>query len=193
MEKIYEVLKDKTVGICGVGGLGSNIATLLTRMGVGHLILADYDIVEKKNLNRQNFFENQVGQKKVHACQQVLSKIRQDTQIEVHDCRLTPENIKDIYESVDIMIEAFDLPKEKAMLTNYVLKEMPDKYLIGASGIAGYESNNSITTKRITDRFYLVGDLKSKMALGMYGPRVNIVASMQANMAIRLLMGEESI
>lgn len=193
MEKIYEVLKDKTVGICGVGGLGSNIATLLTRMGIGRLILADDDIVEKKNLNRQNFFENQIGEKKVVACQQVLSKINQSTKIDVHDCRLTPKNIKKIYKDVDIIIEAFDLPKEKAMLSNFVLSQMPDKYLIGASGIAGYESNNTIKTRRIKERFYLVGDLKSTMASGMYGPRVNIVASMQANMAIRLLMGVESI
>jgi len=190
---IYSILGEKTVGIAGAGGLGSNIATLLTRMKVGHLVIVDYDIVEKVNLNRQNYFLDQVNQKKVKACKDVLRQINKTIQIDTHDLKLTPKNIKKVFKDVDIIIEAFDLPEEKAMLTEFVLKHMPEKVLISASGIAGYESNNTITTKRVNDRFYLVGDSKSKAELGMYGPRVNIVAAMQANTAIRVLMGEMKV
>jgi len=190
---IYSILGEKTVGIAGAGGLGSNIATLLTRMKVGHLVIVDYDIVEAVNLNRQNYFLDQVNQKKVKACKDVLRQINKTIQIDTHDLKLTPENIKAVFKDVDIIIEAFDLPEEKAMLTEFVLKHMPEKVLISASGIAGYESNNTITTKRVNDRFYLVGDSKSKAELGMYGPRVNIVAAMQANTAIRVLMGEMNV
>ncbi|HKL42375.1 MAG TPA: sulfur carrier protein ThiS adenylyltransferase ThiF [Clostridia bacterium] len=190
---IYKVLEEKTIGIAGVGGLGSNIATLLTRMRVGHLVVVDYDIVEAVNLNRQNYFLDQINQKKVTACKEVLERINNTIHIETHDLKLTPNNIKGVFKDVDIIIEAFDLPEEKAMLTEFVLKYMPEKILIGASGIAGYESNNTIITKKVNDRFYLVGDLKSKATLGMYGPRVNIVAAMQANTAIRVLMGEMDV
>jgi len=190
---IYSVLSNKTVGIAGVGGLGSNIATLLTRMNVGRLIIVDYDSVEAINLNRQNYFLEQVNQKKVKACKDVLSKINQRTQIDTYDLKLTPKNIKKIFDDVDIIIEAFDLPEEKAMLTEYVLKHMPEKVIIGASGIAGYESNNTIKTRKVTEKFYLVGDFESKAKLGMYGPRVAIAAAMQANTAIRILMGEMTV
>lgn len=190
---IYSVLKNKTIGIAGAGGLGSNIATLLTRMRIGRLIIVDYDIVEAVNLNRQNYFLEQVNEKKVKACKDVLSKISQSTQIDTYDLKLTPKNIKAVFEEVDIIIEAFDLPEEKAMLTEYVLKQMPNKILIGASGIAGYESNNTIKTRKVNERFYLVGDFESKAELGMYGPRVNIAAAMQANTAIRILMGEMTV
>lgn len=190
---IYDVLKKKKVGIAGAGGLGSNIATLLTRMKVGHLILVDFDIVEEVNLNRQNYFLSQINEKKVTACKEVLEKINNDVKIETHDLKLTPKNISEIFEDVDIVIEAFDLPGQKAMITEYVLKHMPDKVLIGASGIGGYESNNTIKTRKITDKFYLIGDLESKADLGMFGPRVNIAAAMQANTAIRVLMGEMNV
>jgi len=190
---IYSILGEKTVGIAGAGGLGSNIATLLTRMKVGHLVIVDYDIVEAVNLNRQNYALDQVNQKKVKACKDVLRQINKTIQIDTHDLKLTPQNIKEVFKDVDIIIEAFDLPEEKVMLTEFVLKHMPEKILIGASGIAGYESNNTITTRRVNDRFYLVGDSKSKAELGMYGPRVNIVAAMQANTAIRVLMGEMNV
>ena len=190
---IYSILGEKTVGIAGAGGLGSNIATLLTRMKVGHLVIVDYDVVEAVNLNRQNYALDQVNQKKVKACKDVLRQINKTIQIDTHDLKLTPQNIKEVFKDVDIIIEAFDLPEEKVMLTEFVLKHMPEKILIGASGIAGYESNNTITTRRVNDRFYLVGDSKSKAELGMYGPRVNIVAAMQANTAIRVLMGEMNV
>lgn len=190
---ITSVLRNKTVGIAGVGGLGSNVATLLTRMQVGKLILVDFDIVEKVNLNRQNFFESQIDEKKVFACKTVLNKINNVTEVVTHDLKLDPSNISTIFKDVDIVIEAFDLPDQKAMIVEHVLTNMKDKYLISASGISGYESNNTIKTKRIKDKFYMVGDFESTAELGMHGPRVNIVASMQANMAIRILMGEMDV
>ncbi|MGM0378971.1 MAG: sulfur carrier protein ThiS adenylyltransferase ThiF [Bacillota bacterium] len=180
----------KTVVIAGVGGLGSNVATLLTRMNIGKLILIDFDKVQKANLNRQNYYKRHIGMKKVKACKEVLESIGHDTEIEIHDKKLTEKNMERFLSKGDIIVEAFDKANEKAKLTNFVLNNLADKYLVGASGIGGFLSNNLIKTKRIKDKYYLIGDSKSGIDLGMYGPRVNIAASQQANTVLRIIRKE---
>jgi sulfur carrier protein ThiS adenylyltransferase len=183
-------LSEKTIGIAGVGGLGSNVAALLTRMQIGKLILVDFDIVEDINLNRQNFFIEHIGKSKVYACKDVLERFNRGTTIEIYNTKLDEGNIKNIFSDADIIVEAFDDAKEKAMIVNYVLLNMKSKYIVGASGIGGYKSNNLIKTKRVLEKFYLIGDFESNGEIEMYGPRVNIVAAMQANVVVRILMGE---
>ncbi len=58
---VHTKLKAATVGIAGLGGLGSSIAVALARVGVGKLIVADFDVVEPSNLNRQQYFVDQIG------------------------------------------------------------------------------------------------------------------------------------
>lgn len=185
-----KIFNNKTVVIAGVGGLGSNVATLLTRMNIGKLILIDFDKVQKSNLNRQNYYKRHIGMKKVKACKEVLESIGHDTEIEIYDKKLTEKNMKRFLSKGDIIVEAFDKANEKAKLTNFVLNNLADKYLVGASGIGGFLSNNSIKTTRIKDKYYLIGDLESGIDLGMYGPRVNIAASMQANTVLRIIRKE---
>jgi len=189
---VHKKIKTGVVGIAGVGGLGSNIAIALARTGVGKLIIADFDIVEPSNLNRQQYFIDQIGLAKVDALYETLERINPTVTIEQHHIRITPDNLDELFKDVDILVEAFDSAKEKAMLTNTFLSRYPNKALIAASGLAGYEQSNSITTQQMTDHLIICGDGITAAApgCGLMAPRVGIAAHHQANAVIRLLLGE---
>lgn len=189
---VHKKIKKGIVGIAGVGGLGSNIAIALARTGVGKLIIADFDIVEPSNLNRQQYFIDQIGLPKVDALHETLERINPTVTIDRYHKRITPDNLDELFGDVDILVEAFDSAKEKAMLTNTFLSRYPGKDLIAASGLAGYERSNSITTQQVTDHLTLCGDGITAAApgCGLMAPRVGIAAHHQANAVIRLLLGE---
>ncbi len=189
---VHEKVKCATVGIAGLGGLGSNIAIMLTRLGIKKLILVDFDVVEPSNLNRQQYFIKHLGMKKTDALQEILKDINPFVEVETIDVFLDESNIKGIFNDVDIVVEAFDSPTSKATIVNTVLHDMPEHYIVAASGLAGYYSNNSIKTKRISDKFYLVGDDESgaKPGCGLMAPRAALAASHQANTVLRIIMGE---
>lgn len=191
---VHEKIKKGVVGIAGVGGLGSNIAIALARTGVGTLIIADFDVVEPSNLNRQQFFIDQIGLPKVEALKETLLRINPAVKIVSHFTRITPENLDAIFGSVEILVEAFDSARQKAMLTNCFLKNHPDKRLVAASGVAGFESSNSIVTQELTDNLILCGDGITAAApgCGLMAPRVGVAAHHQANAVLRLLLGESA-
>ncbi|MCM1988178.1 sulfur carrier protein ThiS adenylyltransferase ThiF [Oceanirhabdus seepicola] len=188
---VYGKLKNAKVGIAGLGGLGSNIAMELARIGVGTLIICDFDVVDPTNLNRQNYFIDQIGMKKADATKEIIEKINPYIEVVAHDVHLDKSNYKLYFESCDIIVEAFDNPVCKAELTNWVLMNS-DKYIVAASGMAGYYSSNTIATQKVRDRFYLSGDLvnAAKEFDGLMAPRVGIVASHEANCVLRILMNE---
>lgn len=190
---VHEVVKGATVGIAGVGGLGSAIAVALARIGIGRLILADYDVVEPSNLNRQQYFIDQIGIPKVDALKANLARINPNVQVAPFHGRLDRENIPQVFAPVDILAEAFDAPDQKALLVGAFRSQYPDKKLVAASGMAGYESANSITTRCIGNNFYLCGDGETAAApgQGLMAPRVGVAAHHQANAVLRLLLGEE--
>ncbi|QZY55303.1 sulfur carrier protein ThiS adenylyltransferase ThiF [Crassaminicella profunda] len=192
---VHEKVKKACVGIAGLGGLGSNIAVSLARLGIGKLILIDFDVVEPSNLNRQQYFTKHIGMKKTEAIKDVLKNINPFVDIESKDLYLDENNIKDCFEDVDIIVEAFDDPTCKATLVNTVLSKFPKKYIVAASGMAGYFSNNTIKTKRISSHFYLVGDECSEAhpGCGLMAPRVAIAANHQANMVLRIVLEEYEI
>lgn len=189
---VHALLKRAVVGIAGVGGLGSAVAVALARVGVGRLVIADFDIVEPSNLNRQQYFIDQIGHYKVDALVENLQRINPYVTIEAHPVLLTPENIPAVFTDCSILVEAFDRADMKAMLVNRVLETMPQSTVIAASGLAGYGPNNSIATRKVSDRLYLVGDNVSEAAPGngLMAPRVGIAAHHQANQVIRILLGE---
>jgi sulfur carrier protein ThiS adenylyltransferase len=190
---VHTRLKNASVGIAGVGGLGSAVAVALARVGVGRLVIADFDVVEPSNLNRQQYFIDQIGSLKVDALTANLQRINPYITVEPHPVLLDPENIPQIFADCSIVVEAFDRADMKAMLVNCVLETMPHSAVIAASGVAGYGPNNSIVTRKISHRLYLTGDTVSEAAPGngLMAPRVGIAASHQANQVIRLIMGEE--
>jgi len=189
---VHEKIKRGRVGIAGAGGLGSAVAIALARVGVGQLNIADFDVVEPSNLNRQQYFIDQIGMPKVIALRHNLQRINPATKINAFHKKVTPENIAELFGEMDILVEAFDAADQKAMLTNYFLGNFPDKFLVAASGIAGYETSNSIRTTKISEHFYLCGDgvTAAEPGCGLMAPRVGIAAHHQANAVLRLLLGE---
>ncbi|MEA3362138.1 MAG: sulfur carrier protein ThiS adenylyltransferase ThiF [Thermodesulfobacteriota bacterium] len=189
---VHEKIKQGCVGIAGAGGLGSHVAVALARVGVGQLNIADFDVVEPSNLNRQQYFIDQIGSPKVLALRDNLLRINPGTKVNIHQKRVTPENITELFSEVDILVEAFDAADQKAMLTNYFLSHFPDKFLVAASGVAGYKAANTIQTTKITDHFYLCGDgvTAAEPGCGLMAPRVGIAAHHQANAVLRLLLNQ---
>ena len=191
-KELQEKFSEAVVAICGLGGLGSNIAVSLARAGIGKLIILDFDSVDISNLHRQQYKASQVGRYKAEALLENLKEIAPYIDIEPHAVRITEENASKLLKDAHIICEAFDNPQAKAMLTNIVLETMPEKYLIAASGMAGLGSANSIKTRKVTERFYLCGDGVSEVAEGtsLVSSRVMLCAAHQAHMALRILAGE---
>lgn len=179
------------VAVCGLGGLGSHIAGFLARAGVGRLILIDFDRVDLTNLHRQQYKASQVGRYKTEALAENLREAAPYLSLELRTVRLTAENVPSLLEGADVICEALDEAAAKAMLVNTVLEQLPEKYLVAASGMAGLGSANAIHTRRLTGRFYLCGDGVSDVAdgIGLVAPRVALCAAHQAHMALRILSG----
>ncbi len=191
---VHTRVKRSTVGIAGLGGLGSQVAIALARIGVGTLILADYDMVEPSNLNRQQYFIQQIGMPKVDAMRENLEKVNPYVRIITHQTAIRPKNVKSIFGNAEIIVEAFDKAEEKAMLINTISESMPDTYIVAASGVAGYGDSNEIRTTRFSSKIFIVGDQKSAAGpgIGLMAPRVGIAAHQQANTVLRLILGEET-
>lgn len=188
-EELQQKFSSAIVAICGLGGLGSNIAFSLARAGIGKLILIDFDKVDITNLHRQQYKASQIGMNKTDALSENLKEIAPYIGIESHTVRITEDNAAELLQSVDIICEAFDDAECKAMLTNLVLEEMPDKYLVAASGMAGFGSANSIKTRKITSKFYLCGDEESDVQSegSLVSSRVMLCAAHQAHTVLRIL------
>lgn len=184
---IYEILKSKCVGIAGCGGLGSNVAVMLTRSGIGKLIVADFDIVGLENLNRQHFFLDQIGKPKVEALGEMLERINPSLEYVPVQEKLTPENIKTIFGNVDVMVEAFDIASEKQMLIDCWLKLNNHKPIVAVSGVAGMGSIEKIKVNRLNN-LVVIGDFETDIKSGLIAPKVMMVASVEAGIVIELLM-----
>ena len=147
-----------SVAICGLGGLGSNVAIHLARCGVGRLHLLDFDRVDLPNINRQQYRLDQIGTPKTEALRDELRDFAPYINIVTDQVKLTPENIPELLKDDEYIVEAFDKADQKAMLCNVVLEELPEAVLIAGSGMAGYGKSNEIQTRRVSSRFYICGD-----------------------------------
>ena len=191
-EGIQARISAARVAVAGLGGLGSNIAVSLARLGVGHLHLIDFDRVDVTNLNRQQYFADQVGMPKTEALRENLLRINPWLDLRTDCLRVTEENAAGLLRDDTYICEAFDVAEQKAMFVRTVLEQLPEKYLVAASGMAGYGDGNEIHTRRVASRFYLCGDEKTEAAAGrgLMAPRVALCAAHQANMVLRLILGE---
>ena len=189
---ISEKLKKVKVCILGLGGLGSNVALLLARAGIGYLKLVDFDIVEASNLNRQQYRISHINMKKVEALKSIIKEINPFVEVDILDIKVSKENIHSIVGDIEIVVEAFDRAETKAMLMEELLTNT-NKIVVSASGMAGLGSANEIVTRKIRNNFYLIGDNYSDYEeyLGIMSTRVMICAAHQANMVLRLILGEE--
>ena len=191
MDSIEKKLKQSVVGIAGLGGLGSVVAVELVRAGIGTLIIADFDVVEKVNLNRQHYFLDQLGKTKVEAT--VENILRIDPEIEINTCdqKINAGNVLEIFAGSDVIAECFDATEEKQMIVETVLGRT-DTPIVAVSGLAGYGNSNAIETKRISGQLVLIGDNESgidSIEL-LTAARVWTAASHQANAILELLIDE---
>ena len=186
-----EKLRSLRVGIAGAGGLGSNCAMHLVRSGVGHLAIADFDVVAESNLNRQFFFRDQIGRPKVDALAENLRRIDPEVDLLTYRVRVTPDNFTMLFAGCDIVVEAFDDESAKRMF----LVEAPHlgKPMVFASGIAGWGRSDSVRLKRMGQHLVVVGDGVSAVSPTMppVSPRVGIAAAMQANAVCAMALGIE--
>jgi sulfur carrier protein ThiS adenylyltransferase len=187
--RVLAALRASTVGIAGAGGLGSNVAISLTRAGVGRLIVADFDRIEPSNLNRQQYTIRQIGRRKVEALRENLRAINPFSEYTVHSVRVTRRNAGRIFADAEILVEAFDEAAAKQMLIDVWLSLHPDRPIVAASGLAGYGKNRKLHTRRLGD-LYVCGDEESQCPKGIspMAPRVAIVANLQANLVVELLV-----
>lgn len=189
-EDIHNILNSAKVGIAGLGGLGSNIAAMLARSGIGALVIVDHDVVDLGNINRQNYYLEQLHMTKTDATEQLLLDVNPYLNLTKHFMKLSPSNIPGVFGECDIVCEAFDIPSEKAMLINTILEKCPDVKIVSGSGMAGYGRSNEITTKKIFDNLCMCGDgvdMEDRIG-GLMSPRVNICAGHMANEVLRSLI-----
>lgn len=192
-KELQERFGRAVVAVCGLGGLGSNIAIMLARAGIGRLILIDFDRVDLTNLHRQQYKAAQIGAYKTDALADNLREIAPFVELETHTVRITKENVCSLLQNAQIVCEAFDDARAKALLTDAVLTGLPEKYLVAASGMAGLGSANEIKTRRVTEHFYVCGDGVSDVGdeIGLVASRVTVCAAHQAHAVLRILAGEQ--
>ena len=180
------------VAVCGLGGLGSNVAIALARAGVGHLHLIDFDRVEPSNLNRQQYFASQVGMEKARALRENIAAINPYCNVDAETLRIEPDNVHSLLCRDDIVCEAFDNAEAKAMLVSGAMEAFPDKPVVAASGMAGLGSANAIRTKRVSRNLYVCGDFVADVneVQCLYGARVLVCAAHQATMILRIISGD---
>lgn len=191
MKSRLQKLKGTCVGIAGCGGLGSNCAAALVRAGVGRLVIADFDVVTRENLDRQYYFLDQVGQKKVAALRDNLLRINPEVVVETHDLRLGPDEIVHLFKDCRVIVEAFDVADQKRMIIEAVSEHFPDKFIVAGSGLAGYGGNNELRTRRLGSLF-ICGDETSEVSdeLPPLAPRVAAVAALQANQVLEIVLDD---
>ncbi len=193
-KELQEKFSAACVAVCGLGGLGSNVAISLARAGVGTLHLIDFDRVDLSNLNRQQYKVSQLGMYKTAAMKQTLAEIAPYCEVVADTVRLHDENLPLIAES-DIVCECFDNAEYKAMLVNGVAERYPEKWIVAASGMSGLHTGNTITTKKLGRRLYLCGDGMSDVHDDgtLFAPRVMLCAAHQANTVLRIIAGESEV
>lgn len=191
---VYEKFRNACVGIAGCGGLGSNIAVMLARSGVGRLIIADFDVVEPTNLNRQMYMIRHLGMLKAEALKSLTAEINPYISVEAHCVRIDADNAMEIFGDCDVVCEAFDDPENKAVLVNTLLSESSTVKVVAASGLAGLSSCNNITTRMVGNRLAVCGDGVSaaENGVGLMAPRAAVCAGHQANAALNFILGNNT-
>jgi sulfur carrier protein ThiS adenylyltransferase len=183
-------LRKFRVGIAGAGGLGSNCAVALAKCGVGTLVISDFDTIEESNLNRQYYFTDQIGMLKTIALKENVARTNPEVFVIIYQKRLDSHNIPEIFSGCNVIVEAFDSAEMKQMLIETVQLKMAGIPVVAASGLAGWGKSEAIKQRKIDDTLYICGDESSEASedLPTLAPRVGIVANMQANIVVEILM-----
>ena len=191
-KKIKEKLGKSSVGIAGAGGLGSNAAVSLARAGVGRLVIADFDKVEESNLNRQYYFRDQIGKNKVDALKENINRIYPFIRVDVFNEKLVKGSMDKYFHDVDVIIEALDSAEMKTAFVEEILRRLPGKPVVAASGVAGYGHSDRITTKKLGNLYMVYdGNARSSEEDVLMAPRVCLMANWEANLVLEILLSED--
>ncbi len=176
------------IGIAGAGGLGSNCAASLVRVGFRRLKIVDFDRVEASNLDRQFFFEDQIGLPKTEALRKNLLRINSELELHTEEIRLDEDNVKAIFGDCGIVAECLDRPESKSMLISGLHPlGIP---VVSVSGLGGIGSSDEITIHRIHPKLVVIGDLRSDVAQRpALSPRVLVAAAKQADVILEYVTG----
>ena len=193
-EEMQTKLRNARVAVAGLGGLGSNIAVMLARSGVGELLLVDFDTVDVTNLNRQMYLIPQLGKPKAEALPEILYQINPYLTYRSVCIKVTPDNVKELFSEYPVVCEAFDKPDQKAMLVRELLMQCPETTVVSGNGMAGYADANEIRTCQVMKRLYVCGDQSTDVGngIGLIAPRVAVCAAHEANKVLQLIMQTES-
>ena len=193
-EEMRTKLRNARVAVAGLGGLGSNIAVMLARSGIGELLLVDFDTVDVTNLNRQMYLIPQLGKPKAEALPEILYQINPYLTYRSVCIKVTPDNVKELFSEYPIVCEAFDKPDQKAMLVRELLMQCPKTIVVSGNGMAGYADANEIRTCQEMKRLYVCGDQSTDVGngIGLIAPRVAVCAAHEANKVLQLIMQTES-
>lgn len=186
LEKIQRI----KVGICGAGGLGSNVAASLVRSGFRDFVIADFDRVDTTNLNRQFFFFNQVGECKADALEENLKAVNKDISVKKHILKIDRDNAAAVFDGCDVLVEAVDRADVKPIIIETAMAI--GAFCVSASGMAGVGGSDEMITRKFGDRLYIVGDFKSDIEKGVppLAPRVNIAAAKEADLILEWVIGK---
>ena len=186
---VNDILKNASVSILGCGGLGSNIAMTLARVGVGNIYIYDFDTVEHSNLNRQNYNVSDLGKSKVLKTKEKIKEAIPYAKVYGEEVFITWDVLDDISKRTDIFIEAFDKKEMKKLAFDYFLGKQ-GKRLVMASGVSGLGDLDDIKIKNI-DNVTMIGNFTTTPDEGLYSPFIGIISNLEALSAVKIIVGEE--
>lgn len=190
-----EKISNAKVAVLGLGGLGSNICMALAKLGVGNMLIVDFDKVDITNIFRQNYRLSDIGEYKTDATLKQMQEINPYLNVKVLNTRVTADNVSEIISGYDIICEAFDDKETKSFIINEILEKDDGRILVSGNGMAGYKSLNLIKTRRFGDRLYICGDMENGIETEktLVAPRVCACAMHEANMVLQIILGEIDI
>ena len=187
-------LRGASVGIAGAGGLGSNAAMALARAGVGHLVVVDFDRVDAGNLNRQYYFRDQVGSLKVEALKANIERAAEGVRVDAVNLKLIAGRMAEPFKDVDVVVEALDSAETKTRFVQEILRDLPGKPVVAASGVAGWGACERIEVRTFAP-LHLIRDERARSSDDgvLLAPKVCTLANMQANTVLEILLGVERV
>nr|MBU1328016.1 sulfur carrier protein ThiS adenylyltransferase ThiF [Candidatus Omnitrophota bacterium] len=183
----FRKIQDARIGLAGAGGLGSNCACNLVRVGFKRFTIVDFDIIEPANLDRQFYFIDQIGMNKVDSLKTNLLRINPFLELKMINKKIENTNIKELFNDCDVIVECFDRAEYKSMLVSELIHS--GKLIIAASGLGGIGSSDNIKVHKIKKNLIIIGDLKSDIdRTPALSPRVNVAAAKQADVVLEFVI-----
>ena len=179
--------KQSKIAIVGCGGLGSNAASNLVRAGFSNLLIIDFDIVNESNLNRQFYFQDQIGKRKTDAIKENLCRISDKAEVQCLFEKINKNNISDLLSDTEAILECVDDASVKSLIVRYALNN--GKTIIATSGVCETCIEYPIKVERKFDKFYLIGDGITDVNNGNrpFSAKISAIAAYQADILISLL------